>query len=480
MNPTEAAAPLPAPGGGPEPQGAPASAQDGGTNAFAAIFATLAGLGPPPTAGPQAEALTAHAEGTEAGSDSPGQNAGSDGSLALTGTSLLEGQLAASMLVGAMPAASMPAAPASAGTVQAGTVPAGSLHAGPLLVAAEPVVASSVPANPAPANPGPAGQAIPDAGPPAGASQPSRHADDLAVDPDHVATSPAPGPSAESRSGVRFDQEQLAEISAAPVEFPPAQTAHPLVSPAKPVADVDPDWKPELDPVLRGEVSPHANAGGHGASAQERQLYEDAELGQPMRGQGRPGSIGGAGSKGGSTGGAVPIGGTVPGGNGLVVSLDGPVANQPVVARRPSTSTARVNEILEAARTTIRVAVRNGQTDAHITLRPAELGTVNITLRYENGGVSAMLTADTAQAFEALAQAASDLRRGLEQQGVNVLGLEVRLGGDDAQGDSNFWQDGTPGAESPFDGFFGEDEPQNQPGDEDEPDETSGGIDVFA
>jgi flagellar hook-length control protein FliK len=282
------------------------------------------------------------------------------------------------------------------------------------------------------------------------------------IDPEVLEPTAAPGPSAEMRAGARFDREQSVEGAPLPIEQPLTEPARPLVSPRKPLMEIDPEWTPGSDRAVRVEETGSASASGHGASGFERQLYEDPELGEPFVGIGR----------------AVPIGGVVPETGGLVVSLDGPAATEPVAARRPATS--HVNELWETTKTAIRVAVRNGQSEARITLRPAELGEVRITLRYENGGVSAALTADSAQAFEALAQAATELRRGLEQQGVSVLGLEVRMSGDEAQREASLWQDGTGSAESAYDEPLGEDESPDEASDQDDPGSEPGGIDVFA
>jgi hypothetical protein len=141
---------------------------------------------------------------------------------------------------------------------------------------------------------------------------------------------------------------------------------------------------------------------------------------------------------------------------------------------------SRLNELVETTRATIRFAVRHGHTDARITLRPAELGEVRISLRYENGGVSAMVTADSSKSFEALAQAASDLRRSLEQSGVAVQSLEVRLGGDEARRDPNGWQGGAQFGVTPLDAQLDDDEPDDEATDQQRTAATSGGVDVFA
>src|SRR5581483_2701435 len=87
----------------------------------------------------------------------------------------------------------------------------------------------------------------------------------------------------------------------------------------------------------------------------------------------------------------------------------------------------------DRAASTMRLAVRDGHAEAKIILRPAELGEVRIHLHYGPGGVSALVTADSPQAAQALAQAAPELRRALEDQGVNVQQLDVGQSGADAE-----------------------------------------------
>lgn len=97
-------------------------------------------------------------------------------------------------------------------------------------------------------------------------------------------------------------------------------------------------------------------------------------------------------------------------------------------AERPRS--ANLEQLVDAARTVIRVAAREGRTIAKITLHPAELGSVEIRLRYDASGVAADVVTDSELAAHVLGQAAADLRRSLEQQGLEVLSLDIRHGGD--------------------------------------------------
>lgn len=112
------------------------------------------------------------------------------------------------------------------------------------------------------------------------------------------------------------------------------------------------------------------------------------------------------------------------------------VTSRPIDERVPVTKTetplragSRLAELAETFRTVVRVAAQEGRTEARITLHPGDLGEVQIRLRYEQGGVSADVLADSRQAAQTLQQSVSDLRRSLESQGLNVLWLDVRHGG---------------------------------------------------
>jgi flagellar hook-length control protein FliK len=89
----------------------------------------------------------------------------------------------------------------------------------------------------------------------------------------------------------------------------------------------------------------------------------------------------------------------------------------------------QLHELPGAVSSTIRFAVRDGETEARLTLDPAGLGQVRIHLRYGAGGLSAELIADSAQAAQALRETASELRRSLESQGIVVRDLDVSTSG---------------------------------------------------
>jgi flagellar hook-length control protein FliK len=95
-----------------------------------------------------------------------------------------------------------------------------------------------------------------------------------------------------------------------------------------------------------------------------------------------------------------------------------------------------MQDLADVTGTTMRMAVRSGQPVARITLHPADLGDVQVTMRYHQNGVSAIVMTDNREAAQALIQAGADLRRSLEAQGVTVHGLDVHLSGDDRGGNA--------------------------------------------
>jgi flagellar hook-length control protein FliK len=89
-----------------------------------------------------------------------------------------------------------------------------------------------------------------------------------------------------------------------------------------------------------------------------------------------------------------------------------------------------LHQLPQAAEAAIRLSVRENQSLAQITVHPEELGPVEIKLRYdESGGISVSIHARSAEAARTLADAAPDLRRALESQGLSLLDLDVRSDG---------------------------------------------------
>jgi flagellar hook-length control protein FliK len=79
----------------------------------------------------------------------------------------------------------------------------------------------------------------------------------------------------------------------------------------------------------------------------------------------------------------------------------------------------------EAVVALMQVASERGITRAKLTLKPAELGGIEIRLRASADGVRAHLVADSPQAAALLQSAGDDLRRSLAGRDVTLLALEI-------------------------------------------------------
>jgi flagellar hook-length control protein FliK len=104
----------------------------------------------------------------------------------------------------------------------------------------------------------------------------------------------------------------------------------------------------------------------------------------------------------------------------------------------------RLAELAHAAQTAINITSQGGGASARITLHPNDLGSVDIHLRYGPDGVSASVRADSPQAAQILHDAAPDLKRALEGQGMSLLSFDVRdRSGQQAGGDPSNGQGGS-------------------------------------
>jgi flagellar hook-length control protein FliK len=78
------------------------------------------------------------------------------------------------------------------------------------------------------------------------------------------------------------------------------------------------------------------------------------------------------------------------------------------------------------------MAAENGFNRARITLRPAELGGVDVFLRDAGAGLAATVVADNPHAAHLLEGAAADLRRHLASSGIELTSLSISVGGEAA------------------------------------------------
>ncbi len=84
-----------------------------------------------------------------------------------------------------------------------------------------------------------------------------------------------------------------------------------------------------------------------------------------------------------------------------------------------------MQDMIDAIRATVDLAVRQGLTQAKIALQPAELGEIRIHLSQSADGLIARVTADTPAAAQALAQGRSELHQSLSSLGLPLLRLDI-------------------------------------------------------
>src|ERR671935_280365 len=75
----------------------------------------------------------------------------------------------------------------------------------------------------------------------------------------------------------------------------------------------------------------------------------------------------------------------------------------------------------------MRIASHRGQAHAHLALKPAELGGVEVRLRVTTQGLVASITAERPESAHVLQQAGADLRRAFEAAGVDVAALDFSV-----------------------------------------------------
>jgi flagellar hook-length control protein FliK len=88
----------------------------------------------------------------------------------------------------------------------------------------------------------------------------------------------------------------------------------------------------------------------------------------------------------------------------------------------------------EAVEHVLRLASSRGVTHARIALNPADLGAVDVHIRSTAEGLVARVVAHSAEAVQTLQHAAGDLRRSLEEQGLNVMSLDIGQPGESGTG----------------------------------------------
>jgi flagellar hook-length control protein FliK len=101
----------------------------------------------------------------------------------------------------------------------------------------------------------------------------------------------------------------------------------------------------------------------------------------------------------------------------------------PVATGAPQLTRASVLQTAERVQELVRIATtRAGNARATLQLRPAELGQVDVHLRTTRNGLVATIAAHEQVGLDALQQAGNELRRTLEDRGVQLHSLDLQLG----------------------------------------------------
>ncbi len=93
------------------------------------------------------------------------------------------------------------------------------------------------------------------------------------------------------------------------------------------------------------------------------------------------------------------------------------------------TRVVELQNAVDAVRATFTIAVRQGQTQARISLSPPSLGAIRISLAQTSDGLVARVVADHPEALRLLMQNSAELRNSLQSSGLHLLRLDISAGG---------------------------------------------------
>jgi flagellar hook-length control protein FliK len=127
---------------------------------------------------------------------------------------------------------------------------------------------------------------------------------------------------------------------------------------------------------------------------------------------------------------ATPVAPTAPAAPPAAAARPAPTLPTPIATPVPLSRAAEaVEHVLQV------VATRGGVTHARIALHPDSLGSVDVHIRSTAEGLVARVVAHTAEAVQTLQHAANDLRQSLEEQGLNLMSLDIGQPGERRAGD---------------------------------------------
>jgi flagellar hook-length control protein FliK len=125
---------------------------------------------------------------------------------------------------------------------------------------------------------------------------------------------------------------------------------------------------------------------------------------------------------------------------------------QPAAAALPDgpvRTSVHLQEAVDAVRATFTAANQAGISSARISLTPASLGGIKISLTQTPDGLVARVAADHPETAQTLQQNAGDLRRSLEASGMSLLRLDIGSSGQQSlAGFTGSDQNGSPSSGS--------------------------------
>lgn len=228
-------------------------------------------------------------------------------------------------------------------------------------------------------------------------------------------TSPKPEVTVPALEGAGTVAGPAGSETAAPLATSEPETATTPQQPAAPVAATEGDGKepnPNANPSAPGkpdgprgpETAPHGHANGHDQN----------------------------GKRGDEQAADQPAAASTPAATNSQAAHANPVASPPpvqpaVVTPMPHTGPLLAPQVQRMQALVDLAIQRGGTASANLELYPAELGKVQVRLRSGSGGLSATMTVDRPEALQALQAAADQLRQSLEDQGVEIVRLEIGL-----------------------------------------------------
>jgi flagellar hook-length control protein FliK len=244
----------------------------------------------------------------------------------------------------------------------------------------------------------------------------------------------APQPAAPQGAVAEAAAQTVADAQAQPAQGDAAKAVAPSDQAVTPAASKDVPAGADRPAAPAAPVSAEPKDASNGANQQQGQQSQ----GQPAPQQQAPADAvrtvaqaGGSVDKTQQAQTEVPN--TQPGGTPAGSPVTQVTGGQPAAVRGgvPQATAVPLSRAAENVEHVLRLASIRGVTHARIELHPASLGSVDVHLRQTADGLVASVTGHSQEAVQQLQQAAGELRRHLEDQGVNLLSLDIGQSADD-------------------------------------------------